>query len=84
MSSMPNLKSTGTEAPSGRDEFTRSSLSRMLLQASSMSVPYSNSRTTMDTFSFDLEVMSFKSSTLFKVFSRTFVRLFSMSEALAP
>ena len=84
MSSMPNLKSTGTDAPSGRDELTRSSLSLMLLQASSMSVPYSNSRTTMETFSFELEVMSLRSATPLSVFSSTFVRLFSMSEALTP
>ena len=38
----------------------------------------------METFSFDLEVMSLRSSTPFKVFSSTLVRLFSMSEALAP
>ena len=38
----------------------------------------------METFSFDLDVMSLRSATLFSVFSSTLVRLFSMSEALAP
>ena len=38
----------------------------------------------METFSFELEVMSLRSATPLSVFSSTFVRLFSMSEALAP
>ena len=84
ISSIPNLNSTGTVAPAGSDELIRSSLSLISLQASSMSVPYSNSSTTTDVFSLDLDVMSFRFATLFKVFSRSFVRLFSTSEALAP
>ena len=38
----------------------------------------------MDTFSREREVMSFRFSTLFRLFSSIFVRLFSTSVALAP
>ena len=84
MSSALNLKMTGRDAPSGRAEFTASSLSRTLLVASSMSVPYSKVSVSRETFSLDLEVSSLRFSTPFRAFSSTLVRLVSMSAALAP
>ena len=44
MSSALNLKITGRDAPSGRTEFTISSLSRTSFVKSSMSYPYSNKK----------------------------------------
>ena len=84
MSSALNLKITGMVAPSGRLELTMSNLSRTLFVASSMSTPYSNSRVSMEMFSFDWEVRSLRSSTPLRAFSSTFVRLVSISWALAP
>ena len=84
MSSALNLKMTGVVAPSGRTEFTMSSLSRTLLVASSISVPYSNSRVIMLTFSLLWELSFLRFSTLLREFSRSLVRLVSISDALAP
>ena len=84
ISSALNLKITGVEAPSGKFEFTMSSLSRTSLVADSISIPYLNVRVRKDRFSLDWEFRSFRSATPFKAFSRTLVRLFSTSSALAP
>ena len=84
MSSMLNFRRKGWLAPSGSICEVMSRLSRMSLQAWSISVPYSNSRMSMDTFSRERDVMSFRFSTLFRLFSSIFVRLFSTSVALAP
>ena len=53
ISSALNLKMVGRDAPSGSVELTISSLSRTLLVASSMSVPYSNVRVSKEMFSLD-------------------------------
>ena len=84
MSSALNLNMTGIEAPSGNTELTMSSLSRTLLVASSMSVPYSKVSVSSDTFSLERELSSLRFSTPFKAFSSTLVRLVSISAALAP
>ena len=84
MSSALNLKMVGEEAPSGRVWLAIDSLSRTSFVATSMSVPYSNSRVRTEMFSRELDVMSFRFATPFREFSRTFVRLFSTSSALAP
>ena len=49
-----------------------------------VSMPYSNSRVRMLTFSFDREVSFLRFATPFSEFSRSFVRFCSMSAALAP
>ena len=84
MSSALNLKMNGSEAPSGRTEFTISSLSRTSFVATSMSTPSMNLRTIRDMFSFDVDVISLRSLTPLRVFSRTLVKLVSISSALAP
>ncbi len=81
--SAENLKIIGELALSG-SVVTISSLSRTSLVATSMSMPYSNSRVMIETFSFDFEVMCFRSSTPLSVFSKGRVMLFSISSALAP
>ena len=74
----------GADAPSGKVELTISNLSRTSLVADSMSIPYLKVRVRKARFSLDWEFRSFRSATPFKAFSRTFVRLFSTSSALAP
>ena len=83
-SSALNLKMTGIVAPSGSSELTRSSLSLTSFVATSISTPHSNSSIIRQMFSLDWEVMSFRSLTPLRAFSRTFERLVSMSSALAP
>ncbi len=56
----------------------------MSLAASERSIPYSNSRVIIETLSDDLEVRSFKSSTVLRLSSSTRVMLVSISVALAP
>ena len=84
MSSALNLKISGRDAPSGRTELTMSSLSRTSLVATSISTPSMNSRVMRDMFSFEFEDMFFRSLTPLREFSRTLVRLVSISSALAP
>ena len=84
MSSALNLNMVGTEAPSGSTELTISSLSRTSLVASSMSIPYSNCRVSIEMFSLEREVSSLRLATPLREFSRVLVRFCSMSEALAP
>ena len=83
MSSVPNLNRIGFCAPSG-SVVTRSSLSRTSLVATSMSMPYSNVSVMMEMFSFDCDVMCFKSLTPLSIFSSGRVTFVSMSSALAP
>ena len=84
MSSALNLKIIGSDAPSGRTEFTISSLSRTSFVATSMSTPSTNSRMIIEMFSFELDDRFLRSLTAFREFSSTLVRLVSMSSALAP
>ena len=49
-----------------------------------MSMPYSNVSVMMEMFSFDCDVMCFKSLTPLSIFSSGRVTLVSMSSALAP
>ena len=84
MSSALNLKMIGSDAPSGSTEFTMSSLSRTSFVATSISTPSTNSRVMSEMFSLEVELRFFRSLTPFREFSRTFVRLVSISSALAP
>ena len=84
ISSAPNLKIIGLPTSSGNADSTISNLSRTSLVATSMSIPNSNSRVIIEIFSFDCDVICFKSSQLLSTFSKGLVTLFSISEALAP
>ena len=84
MSSALNLKMVGLVAPSGREDFIMSSLSRTSLVATSISTPYWNSSVSRDTFSRDDEVTSLRLATELREFSSSLVRLVSTSSALAP
>jgi len=79
MSSTLNLNRKACEAPSGMVWDIMSSLSLTSLVASSMSVPYSNSRVRTAMFSRELEVRFLRLGTPLREFSRILVRLFSTS-----
>ena len=84
IASAPNLNNIGLSQLSGRVCFTISSLSRTSFVATSISMPYSNSKVTIETFSLELELICLRSLTLLRVFSKGLVTLFSISEAFAP
>ena len=79
-----NLYSVGLSTSSGRNVLTRSIASRMSLAATSRSVPHSNSSEMSEKLSDDLEVISFRLSTVLRLSSSTRVTLVSISAALAP
>ena len=74
----------GLSTLSGNIEVTISSLSLTSFVATSISIPYSNSRTTTETFSFEVDEICLRSLTLLSTFSKGLVTLFSISEAFAP